>query len=439
MTFHHPAKLGTLRPGSAVTFSLSARNTQFFTSNRFALCGAIVLGVLIPDLFHPWAQSRLPHSPALMIFGFRASLFGSILAIVIGHISLSRFTTLPTIDAKTYIIPSFLLGYSAVLALLYAASMPFGHFHFFISFLLVVPWYFTLAVLRERHTKTHLAIIGADTHPITAILQNVEWSVLDVPALTRPVSAIVVDSRSDLLPEWEHFLAQAVLQGIPVHDARHMREALTRRVEITHMAHNNFGSLLPALTYIRIKRIVDLFLCIPGLVVAAPAILFFCVLIKIESAGPAIFKQQRIGFRGIPFNFYKIRSMKDNHGGPHFTYDDDIRVTRIGSFIRKYRIDELPQIWNIILGDMSWIGPRPEAIELAELYEKSIPFYVYRHAVRPGISGWAAVHQGNVAEVDDATIKLQYDFFYIKYCSLWLDTLILLMTVRTIVTGFGSR
>jgi lipopolysaccharide/colanic/teichoic acid biosynthesis glycosyltransferase len=125
--------------------------------------------------------------------------------------------------------------------------------------------------------------------------------------------------------------------------------------------------------------------------------------------------------------------------GRDYTEDDDPRITRVGRFIRKYRIDELPQIWNIIRGDMSWIGPRPEAISLAEWYAKDIPFYIYRHAVRPGISGWAQVNQGNVAKLDAAAVKLQYDFFYIKNFSPWLDILIFVKTIRTILTGFGSK
>ena len=439
MTYLSPAKFRSVPPVHGTRFSLHAQQSSILSSHRFALAGAIIFGVIIPDLFHPWTLTFLGHSPAWTILGYRASLFGSIIAIIIGHISLSRFTSLPTIDAKTYIFPSFLLGYAAILALVYASSTAFGHYHFFVSFLIVVPWYFGLAVVRERRVKTHIALIGPNPEPIISMLQNIEWTVLDVPVLRREVSAIVVDSHADLLPEWEHFIAGAVLRGIPVHDARHIREVLTRRVEITEMAHNNFGSLLPAMTYIRVKRVFDLLLAIPALLLAAPLILIFGLLIKQESSGSAFFSQQRMGFRGIPFTVYKLRSMKSDSGGVHFTQADDVRITRVGAFIRKYRIDELPQIWNIIIGDMSWIGPRPEAVELAEMYEQSIPFYVYRHAVRPGISGWAAVHQGNVAEVDAATIKLQYDFFYIKYCSLWLDVLIVLMTVRTIVTGFGSR
>ena len=129
----------------------------------------------------------------------------------------------------------------------------------------------------------------------------------------------------------------------------------------------------------------------------------------------------------------------DQTEGSHFTKAGDARITRVGHFLRKYRVDELPQIFNILKGDMSWLGPRPEAVELADWYSTEIPFYIYRHAVRPGISGWAQVNQGNVAEVDAATLKLQYDFYYIKNFSPLLDLLIVIRTVGTILTGFGSR
>jgi lipopolysaccharide/colanic/teichoic acid biosynthesis glycosyltransferase len=131
--------------------------------------------------------------------------------------------------------------------------------------------------------------------------------------------------------------------------------------------------------------------------------------------------------------------MRVDMSGPAFTRDGDQRITRCGRLLRKWRIDEIPQLWNIVTGEMSWIGPRPEAIELAELYAANIPFYDYRHALRPGISGWAAVHQGNVAMIDAARLKLEYDFFYIKYFSFWLDSLIVLKTLATVVSGSGSR
>jgi lipopolysaccharide/colanic/teichoic acid biosynthesis glycosyltransferase len=121
------------------------------------------------------------------------------------------------------------------------------------------------------------------------------------------------------------------------------------------------------------------------------------------------------------------------------TGSDDERITRVGAFLRRTRIDELPQIINILKLQMSWIGPRPEAEVLSIWYTSELPFYRYRHVVKPGISGWAQVNQGHVAEVAEVHRKLQYDFYYIKYFSPWLDLLILFRTIKTVLTGFGSR
>ena len=121
------------------------------------------------------------------------------------------------------------------------------------------------------------------------------------------------------------------------------------------------------------------------------------------------------------------------------TGKDDDRITRAGAFLRRTRLDELPQIFNVLKGQMSWIGPRPEAEVLSLWYTGELPFYRYRHVVKPGVSGWAQVNQGHVAEVDEVHTKLQYDFYYIKYFSPWLDLLILIRTIKTMLTGFGSR
>jgi lipopolysaccharide/colanic/teichoic acid biosynthesis glycosyltransferase len=172
--------------------------------------------------------------------------------------------------------------------------------------------------------------------------------------------------------------------------------------------------------------------------------LLVALAIRLDSRGPALFRQRRLGLAGKPITIFKFRTMRvhltgDDERGAAMTDDDDHRITRLGAFLRRTRIDELPQIINILKGEMSWIGPRPEALVLSSWYTGEIPFYRYRHVVRPGISGWAQVNQGHVAHVDEVHEKLQYDFFYIKYFSPWLDLLILFRTVKTMVTGFGSR
>jgi lipopolysaccharide/colanic/teichoic acid biosynthesis glycosyltransferase len=129
----------------------------------------------------------------------------------------------------------------------------------------------------------------------------------------------------------------------------------------------------------------------------------------------------------------------DQDAPAQFAGEEDPRITRVGRFIRKYRIDELPQFFNVLKGDMSLIGPRPEQPEFVERFDEELPFYIYRHVVKPGITGWAQVRQGYAANVDQTREKIEYDFYYIKHCSLFLDIFILLLTVRTMCTGFGAR
>jgi lipopolysaccharide/colanic/teichoic acid biosynthesis glycosyltransferase len=167
------------------------------------------------------------------------------------------------------------------------------------------------------------------------------------------------------------------------------------------------------------------------------------VLIKRDSPGPILFTQERMGYQGVPFTVYKFRTMAGDNGEDELddaiTKSDDERITDLGRFLRRTRIDELPQIFNILRGEMSWIGPRPEAAVLSKWYESELAFYRYRHIVRPGITGWAQVNQGHVAQVGEVLEKLHYDFYYIKHFSPWLDVLIVLRTIHTMVTGFGAR
>lgn len=183
--------------------------------------------------------------------------------------------------------------------------------------------------------------------------------------------------------------------------------------------------------YIPVKRILDFLFAIIILPVFLVVIAIAALLVRLDSPGAAFFVQQRVGYKGRKFCIYKLRTMKTRGiftENADFTHENDPRITRIGRFLRKTRIDEFPQIINIIKGEMSWIGPRPESAPLSEWYEREIPFYAYRHLVRPGISGWAAVHQGNVAEIDAARIKLMYDLYYIKNFSFALDFMIVLRT-----------
>jgi sugar transferase (PEP-CTERM system associated) len=190
------------------------------------------------------------------------------------------------------------------------------------------------------------------------------------------------------------------------------------------------------------KRTFDLAASAALLVVAIPVILVAAFFIFLESGRPVFYRQERVGRGGRIFKILKLRSMKHDaepDGNPHWARADDERTTAIGRFIRKLRIDELPQIYNVLRGEMSFVGPRPERPVFVEQLEKQIPYYALRHSAKPGITGWAQVRYAYGASVDDAVEKLQYDLYYVKNRSLFLDFMILLATIEVVLWGRGAR
>lgn len=190
-----------------------------------------------------------------------------------------------------------------------------------------------------------------------------------------------------------------------------------------------------------VKRAIDIVGSLALLIFTSPLQIFTACLIKLDSAGPVLYRQERVGLRGRPFMILKFRSMytdAERDGNPRWTAADDPRVTRVGRIIRMLRIDELPQIFNVLRGDMSLIGPRPERPFFVEQLVRAIPFYAERHQVRPGITGWAQVNYPYGASVDDARCKLSFDLYYVKNRSLLIDLQILLKTVR-IIFGLEGR
>jgi lipopolysaccharide/colanic/teichoic acid biosynthesis glycosyltransferase len=264
-----------------------------------------------------------------------------------------------------------------------------------------------------------------------------------VPIGELPYGSVVADLSCDLDSAWERFLASVALQGIPVYNVKQFNELICGRVSVDHLWENTLGAVVPSMIYPQIKRLLDLIGSLALLPFIGVIVGMAAIAIKWESRGPVFFRQSRVGAGGKPFSIVKLRTMKCAKAiedvGAAYTRDSDPRITRVGRVLRRHRIDELPQVLNILRGEMSWIGPRPEAIELSQWYEREVSFYIYRHIVRPGISGWAQVNQGNVAEVDAARKKLEYDFFYIKHFSFWLDLVVFVKTIRTILTCSGAR
>ncbi|WP_279326730.1 sugar transferase [Bacillus kexueae] len=190
--------------------------------------------------------------------------------------------------------------------------------------------------------------------------------------------------------------------------------------------------------YLFLKRVLDIVIALIALVVAFPIIAFTSILIKLESKGPAFFTQERMGLNGKKFYIYKLRSMRVDaeKDGPQWASKNDSRVTRVGKFIRKTRIDELPQLINVLKGDMSIFGPRPERPVFVEQFSREIPGFEKRLLVKPGLSGWAQVNGGYDISPKE---KLEYDLFYIQNMNMKLDFLIFVKTIKVLITGDGAR
>jgi exopolysaccharide biosynthesis polyprenyl glycosylphosphotransferase len=189
-----------------------------------------------------------------------------------------------------------------------------------------------------------------------------------------------------------------------------------------------------------VKRLFDVSASLLGVILSAPLMVIAAIAIKLESPGPVLYRQPRLGKNGCVFILNKFRSMRrdaEKETGPIWSTEHDPRVTRIGAMLRRTRVDELPQLFNVLFGQMSFIGPRPERPEFVEKLQEQIPYYMERLAVKPGITGWAQVKYRYGSSLEDAVEKLQYDLYYIKNLSLFLDLLIVLNTVQVILFARG--
>ena len=434
-------------------------------------CCSLLLGVNVTDHFHRrhsrwyevilfnfWFQLivgaffivLLPHAIRWESLLFNQAKWNSVqintliangVAFFIAFLVLKKMQQFPGSRSMSYLFPTIATSWLIVIAILLFMREEYARSVLFISFLLANFWAFLGFFIGRKYYKPKLAIVPFGRALELADTKQAVITILESPDLgKRRYDAIVADLHSTMPDEWQRFLSECTLSHIPVFHTTQLTENLTGRVQLDHLSENIFGHLQPSLFYIGAKRLFDTLVALGFLPLLLPVFLITAILIKLDSKGPIFYNQERIGYRNKIFKMYKFRSMRTDLEGRGFTEgEDDPRITRVGKIIRKYRIDELPQFLNVLKGDMSFIGPRPESLTLSKWYEKDVPFFNYRHIVRPGISGWAQVTQGYAAEVDGMKIKLQYDFYYIKHFSLWLDILIVFKTIRTMLTGFGAR
>lgn len=286
--------------------------------------------------------------------------------------------------------------------------------------------------------------MGQEAGTVSPVHELIEMPSLRDFALERQVDEIVtaMEERRGNLPVRD--LLDCRLAGIRITDYAAFMERETGKVDLE-------GFLPSWLIYsegstegqirLFIKRGIDLFASLVLVMLTAPVVLVAALLVRVTSPGPVLFRQERVGQHGRTFMLYKFRSMRTDAeaGGPKWASENDPRVTPVGKIIRKLRIDELPQIFNVLKGDMSFVGPRPERPVFVEDLARQLPYYAERHTVRPGITGWAQVNYPYGASVEDAFQKAQYDLYYIKNFSVFLDILILIKTIRVILFGSGAR
>ena len=399
------------------------------------LCATLSIQLLI-EFFGfgaQWLSSTLETSLLVTFFANTASL-----------VAYRNMRNYPGARKVGFLITSFIIAYGLSALFLLGTRVPYSARQFVIGGLCALVISGAFAVMRKQAASQLFIVPSERTESLLASLPGLPHKICHTPdQILDPSAIVVVDLHRDISQEWEKAIANATLLGATIYHVRFVREALTGKVAITHLSENTFGSLAPNSVFFLIKRIGDRVVGLIALLLLAPFLVLAMLAVVLDSRGPAIYRQRRIGYRGKPFTIWKLRTMEHRVGKGDrkdaMTMENDPRITRVGRFFRHTRIDELPQLINVVKGEMSIIGPRPEAVELGDWYNQSIDFYPYRHVVMPGITGWAQVKQGHVAEPEEVYHKLQYDFYYIKHFSLWLDLVILLKTVGVVIGKFGAK
>jgi len=234
------------------------------------------------------------------------------------------------------------------------------------------------------------------------------------------------------------------LQGTPIEDGITFYEGLTGKIMVEKVDPTwiifSDGFKKSRFTLL-MKRGTDLTLALAGFTLTLPLTMLTALLIKVSSPGPIFYLQERVGERGKPFQIVKFRSMRPDaeKDGPQWAAENDDRIGKLGRFIRKLRLDELPQLWNVLKGEMSLVGPRPERPFFVEQLDQNIPYYALRHAIKPGITGWAQIFYPYGATEEDALKKLEYDLYYLKNLNMWMDLWIIMQTMKIVLSGKGAR
>ena len=297
----------------------------------------------------------------------------------------------------------------------------------------------------HRHTLSGYVSLASESVqvPLSAIVANVDELTERIREERVHKLVVSLSERRGIFPV--DVVLNCKFNGVEVIDAPSFYEELTGKLLIENMNPSSLifcqGFRLNASLKLY-KRAFDICFSLIGLFFALPLFPLIALMVRLDSAGPVFLRQVRVGARQRPFVLFKFRTMRqdaESATGAVWAQKNDSRITRVGGLLRKTRLDEMPQLYNVLRGDMSFIGPRPERPEFTEQLKEIIPYYSERHYVKPGITGWAQVKYPYGASIEDAVEKLRYDLFYIKHVSFFLDLLIMLETIKVVVLGRGGR
>ena len=411
-----------------------------------AISASLLLLVVTPiyllsggEISQPFIENDLiPHTKKLI---FVLSFSGAF--IVALFICTKKFSLpIPGLRSEIFLVNS--LGYVFIGLGLSLARVPLYSrmvflIEFLLSTLLLILFLYTLHRIFPRRIGLMPDLTASDFEPLNPI----QWVLIRSPAEDeiKNLDGAVIDTKRSVDQQVSEILAQISGHNIPIHEDKQLIESMTGRIDLNQLTVTEFEKFIQHKAFLQRKRFVDTIISMLLLIPIGIVGILIATVIKADSSGPVFFRQTRIGYRGIPFSMIKFRSMHSESDSPssQFAVHNDQRITRIGRLLRRTRLDELPQFLNVLRGEMSIIGPRPEQPAFAEDFSKTIPFYSLRHTVRPGITGWAQIRHGYAASEQETRIKLEYDFFYIKHISWWLELIIVIATLKTIILGSGHR
>lgn len=365
-----------------------------------------------------------------------------------GHL-IYRSAHIPVAEQRTLLLINTLVPYLILILAFALFQQRYARSAVMTSALLTTVWFWICE--KYLHRQNSLKLLHLDPSIAEQLEQQLtETQKIDLgqielvywpegQALPQECDGAVISDKPALTTAQNEQLATLKLNHIRLYSVAAITELMTGR-KSPEILVNPLWQPDGNPAYDTFKRIVDALIVVvtaPGWILLG---IFTALLVKLDSPGPALFSQIRTGMHGRPFRIWKFRTMVvQSRQSAQFAQANDRRITRIGQFLRKSRLDEIPQLFNVLIGQMSLIGPRPEQHSFVNEFAIRIPSYPYRHLVRPGITGWAQVMQGYAANEEETSVKLSYDLYYVSHYSLALDLLIVAKTVKTILTGFGAR